>query len=128
MLKSNPLFIAYLKSGKQYIGNSHYFDPKWKDIQEKVDRVFFRLPDGNLFVLHSYEKYLFLVEGVKDLTGKNRGKLRVEYLYFMGLRKGIVDSYRVTMFEKANQRYKIGDITKRQYNWEEIKNKYTGWK
>jgi len=128
MRTSNPLFIAYLKSGKQYIGNNDYLDPKWKDIIGEVDKVFFRLPDGNFFVMHSYKKYIYLVEGTQDLTGQNRGKLRVEYLYFMGLRNGIVDSYRITMFDKRKDRYKIGDITKRQYKWEEMKNKYIGWK
>ena len=128
MKTSNPLFIAILKSGKQYIGSNDYFNPKWKNIQEKVERVFFRLPDDNFFVLHDYEKYLYLVEGIKDLNGINKGILKIENLYFMGLKNGIVDSYRITMFEKGNQRYKIGDITKRQYKWEKIKNKYIGWK
>jgi len=53
--------------------------------------------------MHSYKKYIYLVEGTQDLTGQNRGKLRVEYLYFMGLRNGIVDSYRITMFDKRNR-------------------------
>ncbi|KKM97597.1 hypothetical protein LCGC14_1166390 [marine sediment metagenome] len=133
--KSSPLFIAILESGKQYIGGNNYSNPKWKEINEKVIKIFFRLPDENLFVLHNYEKYLYLIEGSKDFLVdirlkdvKEKTKSKVENIYFMGLKNGIVDSYRVSIFKKSNDRYKIGDITKRQYKWEDIQNKYTGWK
>lgn len=128
MEKSYPLFIAVLKSGKQYCGGLDYSEPKWKEINEEIDKVFFKLPDNNFLIMSNYEKYLYLVEGAFDLNGKRRGQLRVENLYFMGLKNNMVDSYRVTMFNKDNNRYKAGDITKRQYRWEEIKNKYTGWR
>jgi hypothetical protein len=126
--KSSPLFIAILKSGKQYCGGKNYNNPEWKEIDEPISKVFFRLPDGNFLIMDGYEKYLYLIEGVFDINGINKGKLRIEYLYFMGLKNGMVDSYRVTMLNKKNERYQIGDITKRQYKWEEIKNKYKGWK
>ena len=128
MKKSYPLFIAILKSGKQYYGGLDYFNPKWKEIDEKVNKVFFRLPDNNYLIMDNYEKYLYLIEGAYDISGKNKGKLKVENLYFMGLRNEIVDSYRITMFVRKNDRYKVGDITKRQYEWQKIKNKYKGWK
>ncbi len=126
--KSSPLFIAILKSGKQYCGGKDYNNPEWKDIDEPVSKVFFRLPDENYLIMDNYEKYLYLIEGAFDINGINKGKLRIENLYFMGLKNGIVDSYRVTIFNKANERYKSGDITKRQFLWKDIKNKYKGWK
>lgn len=133
--KSSPLFIAILKSGNQYCGGKDYNNPEWKDIDEKVSKVFFRLPDGNFLIMDGYEKYLYQIEGTKDWlkVDKNEIKIlnnkpRVENLYFMGLRNGIVDSYRVTIFNKKNERYKTGDITKRQFLWKDIENKYRGWK
>lgn len=130
MKKSNPLFVAIAKSGKRFIGSENYFKPNWKEIpdEETIDKVFYRLPDNNYLTLHNYEKYLYLVEGTKDANGKNRGILKIRNLYFMALRNGIVDSYRISIFRNKQDRYKIGDLTKRQYKWEDIKNKYTGWK
>lgn len=127
MEKSYPLFIAVLKSGRQYYGGLDYYNPKWKEINEEIDKVFFKLPDNNFLIMSNYEKYLYLIEGTIDLNGERRGQLRVENLYFMGLRNNVVDSYRVTIFARENNRYKMGDITKRQYKWGEIKNKYKGW-
>lgn len=128
-IKNQALFSVIFEDGTQFAGGNSYYEPKWKEIPDKtIKHAFFLLPDGNFFILHDYEKYLYLVEGAFDANGKNKGKLKIENLYFMGLRNGLVDSYRTTMSAKGIDRYKVGDITKRQYKWEEIKNKYTGWK
>lgn len=129
MRKSSPLFIAITKDKKQLVGTEDYLNPGWKEIPEGLDKVFYRLPDSNYIVLQGYDKYFYGVNGCIDIIGNKKGQRRPEFLYFMGKKGNIVDSYRITLFNRGNnERYKVGDITKRQYSWKEMSKKYRGWK
>ena len=114
-----PIFNAILKSGKPFVGGSSYYDTKWLEINEPIERIYYRLPDNNFLILHGYEKYFHLVEATTDLTGKNKGKTKIRNVYLMGKKENKVDSYRITLFESEDSRYKIGDIVRRTFNIED---------
>lgn len=125
--KSSPLFSIIFKDGSYFVGKDNYLDTGWKEAPIKeIKRIFFRLPDGIHLMMENCEKYNFLVEGTKDwmrIGGKkriekiNQNIPKIEYIYIMGLRNGIVTSYRITMFngEPGKDKFKKGDITRREY-------------
>ncbi len=115
-IKNQALYyIIFEDNSKFYGGNIH--NTKWLKIpNKKIKRLFYNLPDGNCLCFDKYEKYFHMIEAVKDLNGKNRGKQIIEYAYIMGKRNNTVVSYRITLFNKPNNKYKIGDIVRREFD------------
>jgi len=53
---------------------------------------------------------------VKELQNKAESKAKAEYKYVMGLKNGIVTSYRIALEgKKGTDKYEKGDVTKRNY-------------
>jgi len=124
-MEQKPLFTVIFKDGKNYIGKNSLYDTGWLGIppNKPIKRIFYRLPSNDYICLDGYEKYFRMSEACKDLNGKNRGKVRIQYDYIMGLKKDKVTCYRITLkgdliniaYCKDN-RYKIGDITTRIFD------------
>jgi len=114
----NTLFSVFFEDSSHFIGGESYLKTKWLDIpkNKKIKHIFYRLPDGNHLCLKGYDKFFHMVEKCQDLTGKNKGKARIEYAYIMGLKDNKVTSYRITLFTKNNDRYKLGDIVRREFD------------
>ena len=111
-----PLFIVIFKDGSQFIGGTSYFETKWLEIPFKpIKRIFYRLPTGDYICLEG-EKYFRMSEALKDITGKERGIVKLQYDYIMVKRNNKVISYRITLINKDSERYKSGDITIREFN------------
>ena len=129
---SKPIFIAILRSGKQFRGGNSYDDSKWNDIKEPLDKLYDTLPDGNILVHHNFEKYNHIIEKTQNfnMKGQQIGKERIEYVYIMGKRGDIVTSYRITMFhgKPGKDKYRRGDILRREFPWQKMSKKYSGWK
>lgn len=135
-----PLFIVIFSDNSSYKGKNGLLDTGWAAVPlKKIKRIFLRLPDNNVLTLQDYEKYNIMIEGTKDIlrvSGKNIKQInanpRIEYIYFMGLKNGIVTSYRITMFEgkPGKDKFKKGDITRREYELgkEWYGKPTTGWK
>lgn len=116
-IKIMPLFNVIFEDGSCFTGGTNYFETKWMEIpNRKIKRIFYRLPDGNHLCLTGYDKYFHMIEATKDLTGKNKGKVKIEYAYIMGKNKTEIISYRITLFNKGNERYRTGDITVRTFD------------
>ena len=123
---NHALYSAILEDGTQYVGGSDYRDTKWVDIPDsKIKRIFYRLPGGDYLTLAGYEKYYHMIEGTKDCVKVSRTKntlkpikaqTRIEYAYIMGKIKDKVVSYRITLFNRENGRYRVGDIVKRVFD------------
>lgn len=110
-------------------GGNSYKKTKWNEIPDKpIKKISFALPDGNLFTLSGYEAYNHMVEATQDVYGSNKFTLR--YQYFMGKIKGKVVSFRMSLFQTRDSKYKVGDITRREYPFgQEYAGKATkGWK
>ncbi len=135
-MKNQALYIAEFNDGTSFEGGT-ISDTKWLNIpNKKIKRIFYRLPDGNFLCLEDYEKYFHMIEATVDMTGKEKGKTNIEYAYIMGKRGRVVTSYRIALFKQTSchhgdSRYKLGDITRREYEINSdkiIKLNKKGWK
>ena len=129
--KYQALYTIVFEDKSTFIGGT-ILDTKWLSIpNKKINRIFYKLPNGDFLCLGGYDKYFHYIEAVQDLTGKERGKIKIEYGYIMGRKNNKVRSYRITLIDKPFDRHKLGDITIREFdiNDERIKklNK-KGWK
>ena len=113
-----PLFTIIFKDNSHYVGNTSYFDTGWLGItpNKPIKRIFYKLPNEDCICLDGYEKYFRMSEACKDLNGKQKGKVKIQYDYIMGLKKDEVTCYRITLHEDKDARYKKGDITIRIFN------------
>ena len=120
-----PLFIVIFSDNSSYKGNDSLMDTGWQGVPLKpIKRIFLRLFDNNCLTLQDYDKYNIFVEGTKNVmrvSGKNIKQLnaepRIEYIYFMGLKNGVVTSYRVVLFngKPGKSKFRKGDFTRREY-------------
>jgi len=112
-----PLFTVIFEDKDNFKGGNSYYETKWKEIpNKKIKRIFYRLPNNDYICLSGYNKYFHMVEATKDLTGIERGKVKIQYAYIMGKIKNQIISYRIVLFNKKNDKYKIGDITIRIFD------------
>jgi len=129
--QSQALYTIIFDDESIYYGGT-IFDTKWLSIPEKkIKRIFYRLPSGDFLCLGGYSNLYHFVEAVQDLNGKERGKVKIENIYLMGRKGEKVRSYRITLREIKDNKYKVGDITVRNFNVndERIKKLNTkGWK
>jgi len=121
-----PIFSIIFTDNTCFNGTNNYFDTGWRAAPYKpIKRIFLKLLDNNFLMLQNYEKYNFFVEGTIDWmrVGGKKGietlkeKPKIEYVYFMGLKNGIVTSYRITMYngEAGKDKFRMGDFTRREY-------------
>jgi len=115
-----PLFIAKTLEGKEIIGNTDISNPGWQYIMDDIKEVSFLLPNNEYFEMKDYDKYLYGIEVVMDLNGINKGNLRIEKIHYFGKKGNIVDEFIADI--------NTNKINKLVHNWEDIKNKYRGWK
>jgi len=131
-MEKQSVFQVIFEDNTVFKGGSSLFKTLWNEMPHKlIKRIFYRLPDNNHLCLSGYEKYFHMVEATMDLMGKEKGKTKIEYAYIMGKKGNIVTSYRITLFHKKDDRYKVGDIVRRDFD---ISDKFikglnpTGWK
>ena len=112
------LFKVIFADGTEFEGGPSIFDSKWTSIPDKeIAEVHYFLPDKNRLVLSGYEAYNHLVEATTDIYGPKGVKLgtKIHNVYIMGLKGRIVTSYRISLRDTIDSRYKVGDITRREY-------------
>ena len=114
------LYQVIFKDGTKFDGGSSIYDSKWNEIPNKeIKLIKYVLPDGNFIVLHDYKAYAYVIEATMDFYGpsKMQKEHRIHNVYLMGLNYcDEVVSYRITLRDEDKQRYRIGDITRRQFN------------
>ena len=119
------LYQVIFVDGTVFNGGKSHFLTLWDEIPQKtIKRIFYKLPDNNYICLGGYEKYFHMIEATKDwmrMGGKKgmerlSNEPRIEYAYVMGKKGNTVTSYRITLFHKKDDRYKIGDIVRRDFD------------
>ena len=123
-MEKQPIFQVVFEDDSVFKGGTEFTDTKWLQIpNKKIKRVFYKLPDDNFLCLSGYENYFHMCEATQDwmrMTGNKSTRLnvkpRIEYAYIMGRKNDIVTSYRITLFHEKNNKYKIGDIVRREFN------------
>ena len=84
----------------------------WLNVPDKeIKRIIYSLPNGDNIVLNGYESYFHMTEAVTDISGKNKGKQRIEFDYIMGKKREIITSYRINVLS--------GEIEKKIFNEED---------
>lgn len=123
------LYRVRFKDGTVFNGGKQYKDTKWNEIPDKeILAITFSLPNGDFLTLKDYEEYNHFYEATQDVYGSNKFTLR--YRYLLGRTENKVTSYRITLFHTKDDKYRIGDITRREYEYgKEYSGKPTkGWK
>ncbi len=137
--KNQALFSIIFEVGTNYVGGNNYFETKWLEIpNKKIKRIFYKLPTGDYLLLNGFEKYYHMVEVTKDWIKVSKNKVTqlnnnpvLEYAYIMGKKRKKIISYRITLSTRQDAKYKIGDITIREFdtNNEKIRGlNPQGWK
>ena len=123
------LFKVRFNDGSVFNGRNDIKESLWNEIPDKeIKAVIFTLPDGNILILKDYEAYGNMFEATRNFYGSNAYKVR--YRYFLGKKRDKTISYRLTLFENKDSRFKIGDITRREYDFgkEWYGKPYADWK
>ncbi len=113
------LYKIIFKDSSVYLGGQSLYKSLWSDIPDKeIKRLEYRLTDGSFLGLEGFEEYSCFVEVTKKMYGPKGTKLgdKLENIYIMGLKKGIVTSYRISLKgERGQTKYIQGDMTRREY-------------
>lgn len=109
----SPLFEIIFQDGSIFKGGNSLYETNWLNIpiNKPIKRVFYLLPNNDHLCLSNYSKYFRMSEACKDITGKNRGIVRIQYDYIMGQKDDKITCYRITLSEDKDARYKTNDIT-----------------
>jgi hypothetical protein len=120
-----PIFQVVFKDGTYFSGGTDYKDTKWLEIPDKpIKRIFYKLPNNDYICLDNYDSYLHIVEVTKDLMGKRKGIINLEYAFIIGLKNNKITSYRITLMQRKEERYKLSDITIREFTKEYFLGRY----
>lgn len=116
-MKSMPLYIVIFSDKTRFIGGTSYFESKWIEIPlKKIKRIFYKMPSNDYICLDDKDRFFHMVEATTDLTGKLKGQTILRYAYIMGQKGEKVVSYRITLFNQTNDKFRTGDITVREFN------------
>jgi len=113
-----PLFTVIFKDESHFVGGDSQFETKWMNIPIKkpIKRIFYRLPSNDYLCLEGYDKYFRMSEALKDLNGIQKGKVRLQYDYILAKKGNEIRSYRITLSNNKDGRYKAKDITTRIFD------------
>jgi len=119
---NKPLFTVIFKDNTHFQGGTDYSDTKWLSIpsDKPIKRIFYKLPNDDYICLDNYDNYFHMIEVTRDLNGKRKGIVNIEYAYIIGLKGEKVTSYRITLINKKQERYQLSDITIRNFSKEEF--------
>lgn len=122
--KKPAIFTVVFEDESIFKGGENYLDTKWLEIpNKKIKRIFYKLPYGDFLCLSGYDTYYHMIEATKDLNGRRRGEVRIEYAYIMGKRKDDIIVYKIDLKNKNSV------IINRNKNNEWIKKlNSNGWK
>ena len=102
------LYTVIFKDGSNFQGGN-FSETKWTEIPNKpIKRIIYNLQTGDNLVLSGYESYFHMCEVTTDLSGKNKGKTKLEYDYIMGKKNKIIVCYK-TNLKTGNIERKIFD-------------------
>ena len=117
------LYTVIFEDKTSYVGDN-YFKTGWVEMPNKpIKRIIYTLPNGDNLVLNGYESYFHMCEAVQDLSGKNKGKTKLEFDYIIGKLRSLVTVYKINIIN--------GKIEKKIYKETDkfvVGLNKTGWK
>ena len=91
------LYTVIFEDKTSYIGDN-YFKTGWVEMPNKpIKRIIYTLPNGDNLVLNGYESYFHFCEATYDLSGKNKGKTKLEFDYTIGKIRSLVVCYKINV-------------------------------
>jgi len=127
------LYLVIFKDNTSFEGGNIY-DTKWNQIpNKKIKRIIYSLSDGNYLTLSNYDKYYHYVEALNNITGADKGQIKLQHACIMGLKDNKITCYTIILSKenKTDSIYKFGDIIRREYNIDDVRIKALnkkGWK
>jgi hypothetical protein len=107
---TKSLYTAIFEDDSYFHGGQSYLDTKWTDMpHKKIKRLFYKLPDGNYLCLREYDNYYHMIEATKALTGKDKGKIKLECVHIFGKRGNIINRYSIILSNSGR-----GNILKKE--------------
>jgi len=92
------LYTLVFSDNSKYVGGNNYFKTKWLEIPDKQIRsIFYSLPSGDILCLTNFKKIYHYIDSTLDLSGKERGKTKVEYTYLLIERNNEVIQYKINI-------------------------------
>jgi hypothetical protein len=123
------MFKVIFTDGTTY--TSKEYTTVWTTTPDKtISGVFAYLPKGGALYLPGAEQYLYFIELTYGICGEGKGNIVPRFQYLRGKFGEKVLSYRITLWEDAKSKHKIGDITTRIFEWgkDDNGNPSRGWK
>ncbi len=112
--KIYPLYQIIFEDDTEFTGGN-YLETKWTDIPyKKIKRIYYRLPSGDYLCLGGYEQYYHMIEGLKILTGENKGQLFIKNVHLFGKRKNIITRFSIVI--QDNNKAKMGSILRTDFD------------
>lgn len=108
------IFKVTFKDGEVFNGGT-LDAPRWNKCPQnkEIESLEIFLPnEKDKIKLDGYERYNFFIGARKTI---NSNQISICHMYGLGVRRGIVTSYRITIKSQGNEKYKTGDITVRKF-------------
>jgi hypothetical protein len=108
-MSKRPLFVLVLEDETIYSGGD-FTNTKWNEIplNKKIKRIFYSLPNKDCLCLDGYDKYFHMIEATTDLSGKESGRVRIEFAYILGRKEDKITAYKINI--------KNGNILRTEYD------------
>ena len=123
-----PIYTILFEDGTVFEGGSNFYNTKWSEIPKKeIKKFYYRLPGGDYICMGGYDKYFHRIEATVDMSGKEKGKTKLQSIYLYGKKNEKVVVYQIGLIKNVN----LGLIYKKiiDINDEEIKNlNQNNWK
>jgi len=106
------LFTVIYKDKTIFKGGD-LLNPEWLAISKPIHSIFYSLPSGDSLCLANFKRIYHFVEGCKDLMGKEKGKLQIEFSHLILERNNKFLHYKIdqknnnVIFEELNSDSKI---------------------
>jgi hypothetical protein len=72
--------------------------PNWINIPDKeISSIFYTLPTGDMLCLANFNRIYHFVEACKDITGKEKGKVKLEYTHILVDRNKKILHYKIDL-------------------------------
>ena len=114
--KKIPIYKIVFEDNSIFEGGHNLFNTKWMEIpNKKIKKLLYRLPAGDYLCMGGYEEYFHRVEALTDISGKEKGKTKLQSIFLYGKKDKKVVVYQIGLMKGIN----LGLIYKKIVNIED---------
>lgn len=89
------LYTIIFKDTEKYSGGT-LLETKWLNIPDKeISTIFYTLPTGDVLCLTHFKRIYHFVEATKDIMGKEKGKVKIEFTHLLLEREERILHYKI---------------------------------